>query len=319
MEPMETRRLQAFIKIVDLGSLTRAAEFLCIAQPALSQQVVSLEHEFGVTLLERSRSGVTPTAAGRALYRHSQVILKQLAQAKSEVNHVSSEITGAVSMGMPLSSAVMIVGPLMEALRNSYPGIHLHLSDGLTGASLRELTITGQLDIALLPGTRPIRGMGLQPLFAEQLVFIASDDAAKRLPPGPVEIGQLNDMPLFLPRHNTHLRELIEEAFAAHNFTPKVIAEMDTAYSLCSAIKRNLGSTILPSASARHAAGQLGLKIKPLAAPGIERWMSVGTFDATPLSAPAAAVYTLLLEVVNKLIVSGTWDGARLQPHAAAA
>lgn len=314
---METRRLQAFIKIVDLGSLTRAAEFLCVAQPALSQQVVSLEHDFGVPLLKRSRSGVTPTPAGRALYRHAQVILKQLSQARSEVKHISAEITGVVSMGMPLSSAIMIIGPLLELMRGSYPGVQLHVSDGLTGTALRERTITGQLDIALLPGTRPLRGMGMQPLFSEQLVFVASESAAKRLPAGPVDIADLENMPLALPSRHTHLRELIEDAFAARNCPPQVIADMDMAYSLCSAVSRNLASTILPAASARHAGA--GLAIRPFKAPGIERCMSLATFEGTPLSAPAAAVYGLLLEVTTRLIVSGEWRDARLPESAAAA
>jgi DNA-binding transcriptional LysR family regulator len=75
---LDTRRLRAFIKIVDIGSFTRAAAILYIAQPALSQQVATLETHFRRKLLVRSKSGVRPTEAGRILYKHAQVMLRQL-------------------------------------------------------------------------------------------------------------------------------------------------------------------------------------------------------------------------------------------------
>ena len=75
---METRRLATFVRIVDVGSLTRAADVLHIAQPALSQQINALEADLGQRLLIRSKLGVEPTEAGAALYRHAQVILKQV-------------------------------------------------------------------------------------------------------------------------------------------------------------------------------------------------------------------------------------------------
>src|SRR6266702_1034469 len=71
------RRLKYFVKIVDIGSLTQAAEVLYIAQPALSQQLATLEGEVRQQLLVRTKRGVTPTEAGKVLYRHAQLILRQ--------------------------------------------------------------------------------------------------------------------------------------------------------------------------------------------------------------------------------------------------
>lgn len=310
MAIVETRRLQAFIKIVDTGSLTRAADLLGVAQPALSQQVVAMEAEFGAPLLERSRRGVTPTRAGRALYRHAQVILRQLAQAQAEIKDVSAELTGVVSLGMPLSSAMIVVGPLLEVVRKRHPGVQVHVFDGFNGAALRDLTINGQLDIALLPGERPIRGMSMTPLFTEELVFVAARGIGEKLKPGPISISELQEFPLLLPSKHTYLRELIDAAFDASACTQTVVAEMDTAYSLCGGAARDLGSTILPAASARHAGG--ALQIRRIAPKPIGRMMSIATFDATPLSAPAAAVLDLMVEVIRDEIGSGAWDGARL-------
>ncbi|TCV06956.1 LysR family nitrogen assimilation transcriptional regulator [Samsonia erythrinae] len=83
---MNFRRLKYFVKIVDIGSLTQAAESLHIAQPALSQQLATLESELQNQLLVRGRRGVTPTEAGKILYSHALTILLQCEQAKDAVN-----------------------------------------------------------------------------------------------------------------------------------------------------------------------------------------------------------------------------------------
>ncbi|ACT06371.1 HTH-type transcriptional regulator CatM [Dickeya dianthicola] len=90
---MNLRRLKYFVKIVDIGSLTQAAEMLHIAQPALSQQVATLESEMEKQLLVRSRRGVTPTEAGKILYSHAQTILNQCEQAKHAVNGVRQTVS----------------------------------------------------------------------------------------------------------------------------------------------------------------------------------------------------------------------------------
>ncbi|BFT82218.1 hypothetical protein GVv1_30100 [Enterobacter pseudoroggenkampii] len=97
---MNLRRLKYFVKIVDIGSLTQAAEVLHIAQPALSQQVATLEGEMDQQLLIRTKRGVTPTEAGKILYTHARTILRQCEQAQLAVNNVGQTLSGHVSIGL---------------------------------------------------------------------------------------------------------------------------------------------------------------------------------------------------------------------------
>ena len=92
---MNLRRLKYFVKIVDIGSLTQAAEVLHIAQPALSQQVATLEGEMDQQLLIRTKRGVTPTEAGKILYTHARTILRQCEQAQLAVHNVGQTLSGA--------------------------------------------------------------------------------------------------------------------------------------------------------------------------------------------------------------------------------
>jgi LysR family nitrogen assimilation transcriptional regulator len=103
---LDTRRLEAFIKVVDLGSVTSAAKLLSVAQPALSQQIASLESDFKRKLLVRSARGVKPTEAGRILYRYAKSIQRQIEEARRSILDNKPELTGNVTIGLaPFSSA----------------------------------------------------------------------------------------------------------------------------------------------------------------------------------------------------------------------
>src|SRR3546814_15261198 len=75
---MELRQIRNFVKIVDLGSLSRAAEAVHIAQSALSLQIANLEDELGCQLLSRSSRGVVPTDEGMQFYRSARGVLQQI-------------------------------------------------------------------------------------------------------------------------------------------------------------------------------------------------------------------------------------------------
>ncbi len=105
---MNFRRLKYFVKIVDIGSLTQAAEVLHIAQPALSQQVATLEGELNQQLLIRTKRGVTPTEAGKVLYLHARTILGQCEQARLAVCGTGHTRAGQPTIGLAQSKLSVI-------------------------------------------------------------------------------------------------------------------------------------------------------------------------------------------------------------------
>src|SRR4051794_19601907 len=98
---MDLKQLRYFVAIADYGSLTKAATHLRIAQPALSLQISNLEKELHSQLLNRSPRGVTLTESGRILYRHSRLILRQLEQARKEIQVGVVAASGLVAIGLP--------------------------------------------------------------------------------------------------------------------------------------------------------------------------------------------------------------------------
>jgi LysR family nitrogen assimilation transcriptional regulator len=293
------RRLKYFVKIVDVGSLTQAAELLFIAQPALSQQLITLEGEVRQQLLVRTKRGVTPTEAGKVLYRHAQIILRQCEQAQVDMDAAGQGVSGQVSVGLaPGTAAAALSLPLLRTVRARHPGILLYLNENY-GTTLSELIMNGRMDLAVLYGDKAIHGLTFLPLLKEPLFLVGP--ASIPAPAQPVRLAELRDMELFLPRPYNVVRKLVDAAFSRFGGAPRVVAEIESAFTLTSAIADGLGATILPASMAREVVAACGAWHFKIVDPVIEAPLALCQSDHLPLSEPAQAVKDILLELVTEL------------------
>lgn len=295
---MNLRRLQYFVKIVDTGSLTRAADVLHIAQPALSQQLATLESEARQTLLTRTKRGVVPTEAGRVLYRHAQIILRQCDQARVDMQAAVQGLSGAVSVGLaPGTAAAGFALPLLRTVRARHPGIVLYLNETY-GSTLSELVMNGRMDFAMLYGGKAsVHGLSFEPLLKERLCVVAPDSMPA--PAGDVPVPDLAEVDLFLARPYNVVRRMVDEAFAAHGMTPRVVAEIESDSTLKQVIAGGLGATILPESMARQVVASCAAWQRRLVEPVIEAPLALCLSDHLPLSEPAQAVKRIVQELIE--------------------
>jgi LysR family nitrogen assimilation transcriptional regulator len=305
---MDTRRLKAFVEIADQRSITRAAETLFIAQPALSLQVQALEKAFGAQLLIRSHQGIKLTDAGRALYLHAKIILKQFDDARREVMAATHEITGTVRVALPVSLNFTIGRQLSAWVAERYPGVVLVVSEGLVGGLLNELTMRQKFDIVLLSAEVNNRSLICTPLVAEELVLVGEHCPASGVQ-GPVTMAELARLPLLLAAGANQLRQVIQQRFDQEGLSPKLIAEVDSVYLLREAASKGVGWTILPFAVAKNSQGQ-SLSIRHID-PILERTITLATVQPPPDGAEVAAVRGVIMELAKTLVSSGEWPGAR--------
>ena len=102
---MDFRELSAFVAVVEEGGMSAASRRLHVSQSALSQTVSALERELGVTLLERTSTGVRPTEAGTALLVEARAVLARYHQAVRTMSTYSTESSGVIRLGIPLELA----------------------------------------------------------------------------------------------------------------------------------------------------------------------------------------------------------------------
>lgn len=296
---MDTRRLYSFIKIVDAGSITRAADILHIAQPALSQQLSSLEAQFGQQLLIRSKRGVAPTEAGRALYRHAQLILRQVDLAHAAVEISGRAPAGSVSVGLaPYSMGAALALPLLKSVRERYPDILLHINENFGGV-ISEAIMTGRMDMAFIYGGGPLRGVQFEPVRSEDLFLIGAPGGAVPQGEGEVSLAELGEVPLLLPSRIHTIRQVVDSAFQQASLRPRVVGEVESALTLVNAVDADLGATVLPWSAARAILDLRSLVVRRIVSPVIRVQLSMVTSDNQPLSEPALAVHDLFLELVT--------------------
>ncbi len=250
---MDIRQLRYFVKIIELGSLSRASKQLYVAQPALSQQVAKLEAMVGRPLLVRSSKGVTPTKHGTALYHHARLILRQVDQAISIAQSDAPAVSGMVSVGLPATTVAAIGLPLVKRVRERYPGILLNVVEGMSG-HIEQMFQQNQLDLAVLFSCRRSETVSVEPLMVEELFLILRADS-RHLPAGrrSVTLPEAAQAPLILPTARHGLRQRIAYEFENRGLGMNVVAEIDSLSLVMTSVNEDIGATIKPRGAVMQA------------------------------------------------------------------
>lgn len=312
---MELRQLRYFVRIVELGSMSRAAAELDMVQSALSQQISRLEGELSTRLLQRTPRGVLPTEAGMAFFREAKLTLRHAEQAARAAQ--AARLSGSVSVGLAPTTAAVLGLPLMQAMRERYPDVRLHLVEGMSGHLAAQLKAR-ELDLAVLfdphagqggpaPGDRL---MDRQPLFTEDIFLITQ---ARRRQRKRLKLADLGDEPLILPTHPHGLRLTLDAAFQRAGIRPQVVMEVDSLSMVMAAVDAGLGSSLQPYAAVHgfpDAATRFRLSLIDDAQ--VRRTNLLCSLSEDELSPAALATRVVVVDCAKRLIDGGAWPGTRL-------
>jgi LysR family tcuABC transcriptional regulator len=311
---MELRQMRYFVRVVELGSMGRAATELGLVTSALSQQISRLEGELSTRLLQRTSTGVRPTDAGLAFLRQAQLALRHADDAMQAARQ--ARLSGHVSVGLASSTAGVLAMPLLAAVQERYPGVRIHLVEALSG-ELSAMLNARRLDLAVVFETESARRWSVTPLLDETLYVMGRDTLPhmQDLLKGPrVRLRALAQLPLVLPTGSHGLRAVISAVFARAKLEPRVVLEVDGLASLMAAVREGLAATIQP--------GSAMLKLEPGAVACIEiadrdvrRRSLLASLSDDELSPAGLAVRVTLREVARTLVTQGRWPGARLHEH----
>jgi LysR family nitrogen assimilation transcriptional regulator len=173
---MDIKQLRYFIAIAEEGSLSAAAQRVNVAQPSLSQHVISLERDLGVKLLERSPRGVSLTQSGEVLLSHAREIAASLENAVNAVRQSAAEPMGEVSFGLPSSVSMVLSVPLAETVRLELPKVRLRAIEAMSGF-IQTWLEEQSIDLGMLYDISAVRHLSYQELMTEELCFFSAPDA----------------------------------------------------------------------------------------------------------------------------------------------
>jgi LysR family tcuABC transcriptional regulator len=308
---MELRQLRYFVRVVELGSMGRAAQDLGLVTSALSQQVSRLEGELSTRLLQRSAAGVRATDAGIAFYKQAQLALRHADDAVQAAQQ--ARLSGHVTVGLAPSTSAVLALPFMTAMRERYPDVRLRLVESLSG-SLAAMLNARQLDLAVLFETGSAQRWSVLPLVDERLFLIglrSMPELRDKVGRSRLRLARLADVPLVLPSGSHGLRAIVDAAFARVRCEPRIVMEIDGLAVLMDAVRAGIGATIQPGAAIARLPKDAVVRIE-IADRDARRFNMLASVSDNELAPAGLAARVVLQDVAAALVANDLWPGATL-------
>jgi LysR family nitrogen assimilation transcriptional regulator len=263
---MEIKQLRYFVKVAELNSVGKAADFLNIAQPTLSRQIRALEIELKTNLFSRDGRGVQLTARGRRFLEHACGILHAADTATDALDEGKSVYEGKVIVGMTPSIGQRIISDFISRFTDRFPRASLSIVEGYS-QSLAEQVVMGKLDFALLLNPQASPNLVIDPIGTEVLYLIGAEpvgDSSEQ-----VNLSDVGGAPLIMPHAIHTIRPHVEYEAARLGVMLNIAFEIDSVRSISELVQAGRGHTIMPLNSMRGPEGR-GLHWQKIVNPEIE-------------------------------------------------
>jgi LysR family nitrogen assimilation transcriptional regulator len=312
---MDLRQLSNFVRIVDAGSLTRAAALIGVAQPALTFQVAKLEEELGTSLLLRNSRGVRPTEAGLILYREARSMMRHVEQIPQVIRTSTNEPTGQVTVGFPSSLAPAFATLLAATVLAKFPRIRLQLFEG-ESAQQRNLLATNRIEFAVMCEHIPNDEFERRELFVQRLALLCDGREADDRDGTPISFAMAAARVIALPSVGNPIRAVVNDALARNNLRVEPLVEANSMRTLIGTVRQGLGPAITIWMATNQGHDLDGLVFRPILDPQLRLSVSLNHSKFMHMTNAARVVRDALIQTVSERVASQGWVGAEVHPTA---
>lgn len=258
---MDVRLLEHFLAVIDHGGVTRAAEAVFIAQPALSASLKALELELDTQLFERLPRGMEPTAAGRSLERSAREILQLAAIADATVDDVAHVRAGRLRVAAPSDLSVDPLAALVARFRAAHPGVDVHVIGVAPESSSANLLQSASSELAVDYADGDTGGDQL-PL-GRQDVRIGFPADWPDVPRSALTPRALSALPLIAPQAGNVLRRALEQWSGEGDTRPTITLEVAHLHLAGVMLAEGVGPAVIDAETASRLADR-GVESRPL-------------------------------------------------------
>lgn len=296
---MDLKQLSYFVHVAELGSFTRAAARLGVAQPALSRQVRQLEVDLRQTLLTRNGRGAALTEAGRRLLDHARGILYQLERAREELDGMRGAPVGHAVIGVPPSVGRNLTVGLVSEFRTRFPKATLGIVEGLSTYILEWLA-AGRIDIGMVYNPAPSRSIETVPVASEPLFLIGGAKTSRKATRlgAPVPLQSLSQFGLIVPSQPHAVRMFVETHLAHAGGRIDVAWEVDGIPAIIDLVARGFGHAVLPMNAIRNHPLKDLLVPRPIVKPRLAITLALVTSSQRPMTPLARQVVALVNDLM---------------------
>ena len=289
---MDVRQLAALVAIADHGTFSAAARALFTVQSNVSGHIARLERELGTQLVDRAHGGLTDD--GARVVERARRILRELEDISADVAPVDGHVAGDVRLGMLGTTARWLLPQLLSSLADEHPHVRVIVSEGSTSVLIPGL-LTGRFNAAVvhLPVDDP--ELSLEPLFAEDLVFVAHATHALGQR-DELTLRDLGDHRLLLPPAGSALRRVLDRAASGAGVQLSAQAEIDGVRLLAALAFDGYGAAIVPATAVRRIAAD---EVRVIPVPQLPpRVVALAHPRRPPPSTPSRALFDVLRAVL---------------------
>lgn len=231
----------AFLRVLECNSFSDAARVMGYTQSAVSQMMKALEEELGVTLLLRSRTGVTLTREGELLLPYIRDVANAHRMLSEQAANFRGLQRGTIRIGTFTSISSQLLPPVMKAFREAHPNLRFELHQGLY-SEIEEWVRTGVVDFGFTDASR-VTPFVCEPVFQDTMLAVLPEGH----PLGEnifVQVGQLKQEPFILLDEGRG-GGIVHDMVAAH---PEIDVQYRVAddYSILTMVENSLGIAVLP-------------------------------------------------------------------------
>lgn len=244
---MNANRYEIFLKVVELGNITRAAEALSYTQSGVSHAIAALEKETGFALFRRSSNGVTLTDNGKQILERVQSLVNQqrsLAQTIANINHV---VAGTIRVGTFTSVSAQWLPGIIRSFQERYPQVDFELLDG-NYDDITEWITQGKIDCGFLTAPVP-ETLHFRPLKQDPMMVLMEPGH----PLGHRKTLSLDDIikePFIMPMKGSDndIRALLRDTGSP----PRVKYTLNDDISVMAMVANGFGISIMPELIIRN-------------------------------------------------------------------
>lgn len=240
---MEIRQVKAFVTVARIGNLTRAAQLLCVTQPAVTAQIKALESSLGVALFERQTGRMTITREGETLLAEAENLLAVVTRLQGSATQMQGQISGHIQLGVPGEShSFLRLGELSAVVQRKLPLVQLRILGDVAGSLIDKLH-GGALTAALLIASHPPRDVSWRSLRTLVYRIVVPNQLAQQVVRGGWR--NLATLPWIDGTIESHTHPMLRNLFEQQGLTPRVIVRIEDATAIDTLVAQGTGCALL--------------------------------------------------------------------------
>ncbi|MDG0029651.1 LysR family transcriptional regulator [Priestia sp. Y58] len=228
-------------KVAELQSFTKAADALALTQSAVSHAITNLESEFGFSLVNRNRGGITLTTEGETMLLAIRKVLQENEKVHQEAASLLGLAKGTIKIGIFKSVSTKWLPEIIQLMEKSYPAIQIQLKEG-DYLEIEQWLLSGEIDCGFINITHSSQ-FHIISLKKDRLLCVVSNQSAL-YHQKTVSFKDLEKEPFIMPTYGGY--HDIKQLFEEHGIQPEIRFELMDESAILSMVTHHLGISILP-------------------------------------------------------------------------